>query len=123
MCCVIIPWTIPRLSRTASTRTPKAPFALVVKSLTGIQMSGARSTRPSTTMEIRAVEVTDSSLGDAPMLPGLLPQIPADEPIARSLPPLGIHASHDPAGQRMAPMMVAPVPHCGEERRGARHCA
>ena len=41
-------------------------------------------------MEIRAVEVTDSGLGDAPMLPGLLPQIPADEPIARSLPPLGI---------------------------------
>ena len=33
-------------------------------------------------MEVRAVEVTGSGVGDAPMLPGLLAQIPADEPIA-----------------------------------------
>lgn len=34
------------------------------------------------TMEVRAVEFTGSGTGDAPMLPGLLSQIPADEPIA-----------------------------------------
>jgi hypothetical protein len=34
------------------------------------------------TLEIRAIEVTSSSVGDAPMLPELLVQIPPDEPIA-----------------------------------------
>lgn len=34
------------------------------------------------TLEIRAVEVTDNSIGDAEVLPGLLDQIPPDEPIA-----------------------------------------
>ena len=34
------------------------------------------------TLEIRAVEVTSSDVGDAPMLPGLLAQIPADQDIA-----------------------------------------
>jgi len=34
------------------------------------------------TLEIRAIEVTDNSVGDAPMLPELLGQIPSDEPIA-----------------------------------------
>lgn len=33
------------------------------------------------TLEIRAVEVTGSNIGDAPMLPDLLDQIPADEQI------------------------------------------
>ncbi len=33
-------------------------------------------------MEVRAVEITGSGVGDAPMLPGLLSQIPADEPVA-----------------------------------------
>lgn len=33
------------------------------------------------TLEIRAVEVTDNTIGDPPMLPELLAQIPADEPI------------------------------------------
>jgi hypothetical protein len=33
------------------------------------------------TLEIRAVEVTSSSIGDAPMLPDLLDQIPPDEEI------------------------------------------
>jgi hypothetical protein len=32
--------------------------------------------------DIRAIEVTDNGTGDAPMLPELLSQIPADEPIA-----------------------------------------
>ncbi len=34
------------------------------------------------TLEIRAIEVTDNNVGDAPMLSGLLAQIPPDEPIA-----------------------------------------
>ena len=34
------------------------------------------------TLEIRAMEVTDNSVGDAPVLPALLSQIPADEKIA-----------------------------------------
>ena len=33
------------------------------------------------TLEIRAIEVTSSSIGDAPMLPDLLGQIPPDENI------------------------------------------
>jgi len=33
------------------------------------------------TLEIRAIEVTSSSIGDAPMLPDLLEQIPSDEEI------------------------------------------
>jgi hypothetical protein len=33
------------------------------------------------TLEIRAIEVTDCSVGDAPVLPALLQQIPQDEPI------------------------------------------
>ena len=33
------------------------------------------------TLEIRAIEVTGSRVGDAPMLPELLNQIPADQPI------------------------------------------
>ena len=34
------------------------------------------------TLEVRAVEVTSSDIGDAPMLPELLTQIPADQDIA-----------------------------------------
>lgn len=34
------------------------------------------------TLEIRAIEVTSNAIGDAPMLPELLAQIPADEPIS-----------------------------------------
>jgi hypothetical protein len=37
-------------------------------------------------MEVRAVEITASAVGDAPMLPGLLSQIPTDEPIASGEP-------------------------------------
>lgn len=33
------------------------------------------------TLEIRAIEVTTNAIGDAPMLPELLAQIPLDEPI------------------------------------------
>ena len=34
------------------------------------------------TLEIRAVEITDSRIGDAPMLASLLSQVPEGEPIA-----------------------------------------
>lgn len=34
------------------------------------------------TLEVRAGEITGSGVGDAPMLPGLLSQIPEGEPIA-----------------------------------------
>ena len=34
------------------------------------------------TLEVRAVEFTESSVGEAPILPGLLSQIPEDKPIA-----------------------------------------
>lgn len=33
------------------------------------------------TLEIRAIEITDNAIGDAPMLPELLAQIPPDEPV------------------------------------------
>lgn len=33
------------------------------------------------TLEIRAIEITDNAIGDAPMLPELLGQIPADKPL------------------------------------------
>jgi hypothetical protein len=35
------------------------------------------------TLEIRAIEVTGSRVGDPPMLPELLDQIPADQPIGK----------------------------------------
>jgi hypothetical protein len=35
------------------------------------------------TLEIRGIEVTGSRIGDAPMLPELLDQIPADQPIGK----------------------------------------
>jgi hypothetical protein len=35
------------------------------------------------TLEIRAIEVTDNAIGDAPILPELLAQIPPEEPIDR----------------------------------------
>ena len=41
-----------------------------------------RSAIDESTLEVRAVEVTDSTVDDVPMLPDLLSQIPAGEPIA-----------------------------------------
>ena len=37
---------------------------------------------PAASLKIRAIEVTDNASGDAPMLPCLLDQIPADETVA-----------------------------------------
>lgn len=51
------------------------------------------------TLQIHAIEVTDNRQGDAPMLPSLLAQIPADEPIAcvsgdgADVPPLSVAES------------------------------
>ena len=46
------------------------------------------------TLEIRAIEVTGSRVGDAPMLPELLNQIPADQPIGKvSAPSHGLRAT------------------------------
>ena len=46
------------------------------------------------TLEVRAVEVTGSDIGDAPMLPELLAQIPADQDITSvTAPSHGLHAN------------------------------
>ena len=37
------------------------------------------------TLEVRAVEVTTNNIGDAPMLPELLNQIPPDQDIGRQV--------------------------------------
>ena len=62
------------------------------------------------TLEIRAVEVTDNSVGDAPMLPELIGQIPADEPIA-SVSADGIYDTwecHQAIAQRGAQAIIPP---------------
>jgi len=47
------------------------------------------------TLEIRAAELTTSDVGDAPMLPELLDQIPPDQEIASvTAPSRGLHANH-----------------------------
>ena len=44
---------------------------------------GIKSPAKADTLEIRVIEVTGSRVGDAPMLPGLLDQIPDDQPIGK----------------------------------------
>jgi hypothetical protein len=58
----------------ASTAAPNAAFGARFTYL-------ARQGIDEETLEVRAVEVTSSSLGDAPMLPELLNQIPPDQDI------------------------------------------
>jgi len=55
------------------------------------------------TLEIRAVGVTTSNVGDAPMLPDLLEQIPPDQDIAAVTAPSRQHPADAPAGQWMGP--------------------
>lgn len=55
------------------------------------------------TLEVRAVEVTTSNVGDAPMLPELLGQIPPDQGIGSVTAPSRQHPSDAPAGQWTAP--------------------
>jgi hypothetical protein len=62
------------------------------------------------TMEVRAVEITDSGVGDAPMLPDLLGQIPEGEPIA-SVTADGAYDTrrcHDVIAQREARAVIPP---------------
>ena len=78
------------------------------------------------TLEIRAIEVTDNSVGDAPMLPGLLGQIPPDEPIA-SVSTDGAYdtkACHAAIMERGAQAIIprARTPRCGSPKRLGPWC-
>ena len=62
------------------------------------------------TLEIRAIEVTSSDVGDAPMLPGLLDQLPADQDIA-SVTADGAYDTrkcHDAIAERGAAAIIPP---------------
>ncbi|KIT14762.1 Transposase DDE domain protein [Jannaschia aquimarina] len=62
------------------------------------------------TLEIRAVEITGSHIGDAPVLPDLLSQIPADEEIG-SVTADGAYDTrkcHDAFADRGAHAVIAP---------------
>ena len=59
------------------------------------------------TLEVRAVGITGSNIGDAPMLPELLDQIPPDQKIGSVTAPSRQIASQSPAGQWMEPMTHA----------------
>ena len=53
------------------------------------------------TLEGRALEITSSDIGDAPMLPELLNQIPPDQDIGSVTAPTRQHPADAPAGQWM----------------------
>jgi len=59
------------------------------------------------TLEIRAVGVTTSNVGDAPILPDLLEQIPPDQEIATVTAPSRQHLLDAPAGRWMGRMTRA----------------
>ena len=62
------------------------------------------------TLESRAIEVTDNSVGDAPMLLELMAQIPAAEPVA-SVSADGAYdtrACHEVIAQRGAAAVIPP---------------
>ena len=62
------------------------------------------------TLEVRAVEVTGSGVGDAPMLPDLLGQIPVDEPV-RTVTADGAYDTrgcHDAIARRGADAVIPP---------------
>ena len=76
------------------------------------------------TLEIRAIEVTDNSVGDAPMLPELLVQIPCDEAIA-SVSADGaydIRACHAAISARDAQAVIPPRSN-GQPRKTTEHGA
>ena len=60
----------------------KCLFGLAQRQSLGMVESLLRLGIDAQTLEIRAIEVTDNRIGDAPMLPELLSQIPEDAPIA-----------------------------------------
>lgn len=55
------------------------------------------------TLEVRAVKVTTSNIGDAPMLPALLKQVSPDQDIGSVTAPSQHVAAQSPAGQWMRP--------------------
>jgi hypothetical protein len=59
------------------------------------------------TLEVRAVEVTGSNIGDAPVLPDLLNQIPPYHDIGSVTAPSRQHPSDAPAGQWTGHMTLA----------------
>ena len=59
------------------------------------------------TLEVRAVEVTGSNIGDAPVLPELLNQIPPDQDIGSGTAPSRQIALQSPVGQWMGRMTPA----------------
>ena len=63
-----------------------------------------------TTLEIRAAEFTSSDVGDAPMLPELLKQIPPDQPIASVTADgaFDTRKCHDAIAQRGAAAIIPP---------------
>ena len=58
------------------------------------------------TLEVRAVEVTTRNVGDAPMLPELLDQIPPDQNIGSVTAPSRQIAAQSPAGQWKGPTIL-----------------
>ena len=69
------------------------------------------------TLEVRAVEVTSSEVGDAPMLPELLNQIPPDQEIASVTADstCDTRKCHDASAERGAAAVIPP-------RRNAKPC-
>lgn len=57
------------------------------------------------TLEIRAIEVTTNAIGDAPVLPVLLAQIPTDERIAT----VGGDGAYDPKKVTLRSLRVMPL--------------
>ncbi len=62
------------------------------------------------TLEIRAIEVTSSSVGDAPILPNLLDQVPTDQKISRVTADGGYDTRkcHDAIAARNANAVIPP---------------
>ncbi len=82
------------------------------------------------TLEIRAVEVTSSDVGDAPMLPELLSQIPADQDIASvTAPSHGLQANRCRATdgaydtRKCHDAIHCPLEVCSQTTRGAERGA
>ena len=83
-------WAVPdfstlcRRQRTLNVSLPyrgsKEPLNLLIDSI-GIKAEGEGEGEGEETLEVQAVEVTRSNIGDAPMLPELLNQIPPDQDI------------------------------------------
>jgi hypothetical protein len=67
-----VEWPVPDYSTVSRRQKTLQVVIGAVPTMTGLHL----------TLKIQAMEVTDNSVGDAPVLPALLDQIPADERIA-----------------------------------------